>query len=724
MGYKVYEDIINLELMWQMRGMIAEAAGQGLPAGRSREPLFRYKAVQESMESRFGFRYPGEVLERYQERCGDTVQNLRALAIAVADEKEFLKDSMFIGNQKVDFIRKIRRDAGKDVYLRAALYILTEGRKERESLAAGLREYKAKDSQEYFLIRSVLGNQISAKGSDMQEFSHFLSQGRTIEAYGNAGIFLWAAEFAESIPDSGCRRKAGVARSLSRMRFHQVKEGSVYWEELSKAGYSRQEILYLNVELPFLVKGDRALTKESIIAERIAAQACKEILNADHVESPVLYEEVLRLLHLYDKFSVKLEGYRDLPELLKGKVKIRDVDLFLHFYKRKDKSGMCIEWFWVDLSEDRWDRLASSMSLKEYTGLFEDCFLSCTNRDSRVWLAKYERLCGTSYISRFWTENGNFTDMIFCCLVREGILDMTGYLTEYTEDIKKYGQKRADDKWNHMHKRMARKAKELDCRDVFGFWDAYDGLFGMEALRKYTKCEQLVSLAIDFEWYQSNRPYFRERDRFWQLDFLSAEEQRKLFFWASDEVYLHWPEKYNAFLLEFLGKKGEDLFSKDQCRELFDTLVKTLDPESHIVDMLRNKFCGKEELERFAEQKRMRREEEEKRRMEEQKKMWEQSLFAQKDSGSTESPLGVLAGNYTSYISDKRYHEIAYAGVLSEIEKGNSKIACRSLSDFLQMVGRFMEKGVSGWEDILGLIDRLEVVDDRPESGKETNGML
>lgn len=95
MGYKAYEGIINLELMWQMRGMVVEAAGPGLPAGRSREPLFRCKAVQESMESRFGFRYPGEVLERYQERCGDTVRNLRALAIAVADEKELLKDSMF-----------------------------------------------------------------------------------------------------------------------------------------------------------------------------------------------------------------------------------------------------------------------------------------------------------------------------------------------------------------------------------------------------------------------------------------------------------------------------------------------------------------------------------------------------------------------------------------------------------------------------------------------------
>ena len=41
MGYKVYENVINMELMWQMRQMIAEAAGTQLvepflSAGRCR----------------------------------------------------------------------------------------------------------------------------------------------------------------------------------------------------------------------------------------------------------------------------------------------------------------------------------------------------------------------------------------------------------------------------------------------------------------------------------------------------------------------------------------------------------------------------------------------------------------------------------------------------------------------------------------------------------------
>ena len=44
MGYKVYENVINMELMWQMRQMIAEAAGMQLIEPRCRKPLFKRRA--------------------------------------------------------------------------------------------------------------------------------------------------------------------------------------------------------------------------------------------------------------------------------------------------------------------------------------------------------------------------------------------------------------------------------------------------------------------------------------------------------------------------------------------------------------------------------------------------------------------------------------------------------------------------------------------------------
>ena len=50
MGYKAYEKLINLGLMWQMKDMIAKATGVK-PLGVSlRKPLFKRRNVLESME--------------------------------------------------------------------------------------------------------------------------------------------------------------------------------------------------------------------------------------------------------------------------------------------------------------------------------------------------------------------------------------------------------------------------------------------------------------------------------------------------------------------------------------------------------------------------------------------------------------------------------------------------------------------------------------------------
>nr|WP_289766800.1 hypothetical protein [uncultured Acetatifactor sp.] len=720
MGYKVYENVINMELMWQMRQMIAEAAGMQLIEPRCRKPLFKRRAVQESMENKFRFHYPGEILERYHERCGDTVQNLRALAIAMADEKEFLKDNMFIGIQKAAFIGRIRRKAEKDIYLQGALYILSEGKEEKKRLEAGLKQYEARDSQEYFYIRSVLGSQAPEHSEDMQGISYFLCEGRTMEAYGNERVFSWAVEFAESMCEGGCKRNAGVVRSLSRMQFHQVKKGSVYWEELRKAGYSGQEILYLNMKLPFLVETGEALTSDSIIAERITAQACEEILNAEHVESPILYQEVVSSLCLYHKFAVKLEGYRCLSDLLRHRVEIRDVDLYLDFYRRKGGNGIYAEWLWVDLSDDRWDRLAFSMSAEEYTELFETCFLSFEEKDSRVWLKKYEKLCGESYLGQFWKRKGHNISMVFRLLVREGLIDIAAYITEYAEDIKRLAPKEAEDKWGCMLRHIAGMVKEMDCRAVFCFWDTYDQLFGMEALREFTRKESLVSSAIGYELYRNYSTYYNTGSEFWMnLDFLSAEEQRKMFSWADDEIFLHSPKNYNAFLLQFLEKKGLDLLPKEQCKELSDVLLKILEPGSRTEERLYHMFYEKEEIDRFAERERIRRAEEEERKQEQQKIEWRKTLRNGMDTDSGKSSLEILAQNYHAYISAKNYHELAFSCISEEINKGNCKIECGRLSELLEAMGRITKRGAAGWDDVRSLINRLEVEDDRPEKDGE-----
>lgn len=127
MGFKAYQDVINLPLLWQMKDLIARVANEKKKDQSWEKTLFGVNKQLE-MEEAYQLRYPGEVLERYKERCGDTPENMRALAIALAESRCFLEANMFIGNQKQAFIRKIRSLAETDIYLCGVLYVLTEKR--------------------------------------------------------------------------------------------------------------------------------------------------------------------------------------------------------------------------------------------------------------------------------------------------------------------------------------------------------------------------------------------------------------------------------------------------------------------------------------------------------------------------------------------------------------------------------------------------------------------
>ena len=79
-----------------------------------------------AVQAKYGFLYLGELLERYEERFGASIQDLRAIALALGYTKEITTDAMFIGSQRTDFLRKLNRMADGDLYMTGALYLLTD----------------------------------------------------------------------------------------------------------------------------------------------------------------------------------------------------------------------------------------------------------------------------------------------------------------------------------------------------------------------------------------------------------------------------------------------------------------------------------------------------------------------------------------------------------------------------------------------------------------------
>ena len=83
-------------------------------------------------------RYIGEITERFEERIGSRPEIFRALALALGFALPFLTDSMFVGTQREDFIRRLDKEAGNDLYLQGARYLLTTDPMERKQLRSQL----------------------------------------------------------------------------------------------------------------------------------------------------------------------------------------------------------------------------------------------------------------------------------------------------------------------------------------------------------------------------------------------------------------------------------------------------------------------------------------------------------------------------------------------------------------------------------------------------------
>ena len=86
-----------------LRGRVLddEAAGGRGRGGKvnSGECRSGFRRILAEMEEEYGFRYPGEVLERLDEKAEVTERQLRALGLALAETKELQDDGMFIGNR-------------------------------------------------------------------------------------------------------------------------------------------------------------------------------------------------------------------------------------------------------------------------------------------------------------------------------------------------------------------------------------------------------------------------------------------------------------------------------------------------------------------------------------------------------------------------------------------------------------------------------------------------
>ena len=146
-AYSAYQEVIDLTLYHAFVELIVQTAQDDearilYRQLKTRQIWQKDQNVSGYFET-YNLRYPGEVLERFEEKLGADMRILRALALALGYTRQCQADTMFVGNQRIDFLQKLRRTAGTDVYLQGALYLLETDAPQRRARLGGFADQRA-----------------------------------------------------------------------------------------------------------------------------------------------------------------------------------------------------------------------------------------------------------------------------------------------------------------------------------------------------------------------------------------------------------------------------------------------------------------------------------------------------------------------------------------------------------------------------------------------------
>ncbi|MFQ7398691.1 MAG: hypothetical protein ACLRNW_12945 [Neglectibacter sp.] len=162
-AYKVYQQVIDLELYYAFVDLVVHTSQEEKAWEIYRNivdtQIWQQKAEGQNYFEAYNLRYPGEVLERFEEKLGKDVRIIRALALALGKTRALQSDNMFVGNQRGSFLQTVRRTSNGDVYLQGALYLLETDMPRRHALLDELAATEYAKTEDALFVLSLFDDQ-------------------------------------------------------------------------------------------------------------------------------------------------------------------------------------------------------------------------------------------------------------------------------------------------------------------------------------------------------------------------------------------------------------------------------------------------------------------------------------------------------------------------------------------------------------------------------------
>lgn len=588
--YGAYEKALNIKLFNYIVSFIIETTSVNCNSfinNLKLKNIWFERTINNNIQEEYGFKYFGELLERYEQRIGTDIKDIRAIALALGYARELITNDMITGTQLIDFINKVKRLSENDMYLKAALYLYDENK--YYNLFEEIAFQKFNKTEDIVFALSLFYD--IKQGFDLLEtqLNNLLGKSKTISIIDNCGIYNWLINTLYSIIKSNRKKGIELFKALISIPTCLVKEDTKIYQALVVNGYTKEEISLLNYISIFYSSIPKSVrVGNSIVEEKIAINLCTSILNSKKSYSDEIYELVYTMLSDYSKFEIKCYGYTGIKDAIMNYIDIKIPKAFIKFYGKLDK-----KLFSFDILENKWDIVKETMKADEYRDLFDNYLLwnNFDNEQINTRIIRYNELTGTSYLSTFNVYRYG-RNSIYSKLVQNGVISLEDTFDRYL--IHK-NTENSSEKINMDLEHLKEHIKDIENRKAFEFIKYFLSINNhtIRDLEKYH-----LSLGNLYNnYYYSSRPVIDIK-----RSFLSDEEEKELINWLGSYIFYTEPDHYMDFIRSMLKDEFiENIVEKEYLRELYFTLIE-FEPTLKNNVILREKYLTKEELKEIERQ--------------------------------------------------------------------------------------------------------------------------
>lgn len=601
-----YEKILDIDLFDALLGLAARMSNnkdamleyshfvsqKSLWASRCNDP--------ESYFAQHELRYIGEIAERFEERIGSGPEIFRAVALALGFALPFLTDSMFIGTQRKDFMRRLDKAAGNDLYLQGARYLLTTDPLERRQLRSKMASGIYHQTEEAMFVISLFDPQEEEFAGMRPQIARLWGVDRTIPLLGNGRMLDWLLRNYKPVI-AECRKKDNaVLRALLKLPSQLWKEDSSPYKTLAGAGYSALEIRYANSWSIWPCRHPASLDPNGITAEKVAAQFWVTALNQDENLPNEAFAHLEGLYSKYQHFNIRYEGNEGIWPAVSPRVNPTNPKTVLWMIQ---KAKLYFS-YRFDVFDPRWDILAEQLDPLEYRNLFVEQINSLEAPDKKEiqrYMSRYQELTGLDYMEAFQQKSGWYSEN-FALLVETGTLDLWAFFQSHLNQ-------KSNQKENQALRYVREYTADSRTRKAFDFNKKLVETYGLA---------EYPDLFEDWRGFHDNYvnfsyPYYGYGKLDFQRDFLTVDEQRQLFEWIETSLFCCEPKCYYNFVeTALMDDCIRTLYDQETLREVLKALIAT-HCNIHNVSSLKRELFTQEELEeeqaqQQAEQERLKQE--------------------------------------------------------------------------------------------------------------------